>query len=106
MNTNLDNSCIKISDDVISSIVSIAINEIDGVKTSEPSISDKLTKNNPVQITKEDEGISIDASVTVAYGLKIQELIPKVQENIATNLFSMTSLKASQININVVNIYI
>lgn len=106
MNNFIDNSSVKISDDVINSIVSIAINEIEGVKTVEPTIASKLTKNNPIVISKEDDEIIIEASVSIAFGNQIQNIIPKVQENIATNLFTMASIKPTQININVVNVYI
>lgn len=99
------NNNIQISDDVLSSIVEIAINEIDGAKTVEPSFTDKITKHSFIEIITEDGLLTVNASISVKFDTKLLEIISAVQTNIASNLEVMTSFKVKQVNISVVSLF-
>ena len=104
MENNKLESNLKISEDAISSIIELAINEIEGVFVFESGLASKLTKKKPIHIEMNEDSISIEISVNIQYGNCIQELIPKVQENIKTNIEIMTALNVSNIYVHVAGI--
>ena len=102
----IDNGQVKISNEVISSIVAIAINETEGFSlATENFLSKVLLKNeNVIKVVMNENEVEITADVFVNYGLKINEEAKKLQANIIENLEIMTSLKVNEININVVSL--
>lgn len=103
----IDNGQVKISNEVISSMVAIAINETEGFSlATENFLSKVLLKNENVikVVMNENEEVEITADVFVNYGLKINEEVRKLQANIVENLEIMTSLKVNEVNINVVSL--
>lgn len=105
MNTANENNYVKISDDVLSSIVEIAINEIDGARTVEPRFTDKITKHSFIEIITEDDLLTVNASISAKFDTKLLEIVSAVQENITTNVEVMTSFKVKQVNISVVSLF-
>lgn len=106
MDNNTLDSNLKISEDAISSIIELAINEVEGVFVFDSGLASKLIKKKPIHIEMNEDSISVEVSVSVKYGNCIQELIPKAQENIKTNIEIMTSLKVSNIDVHVLGITI
>ena len=62
------------------------------------------TKTLPIQ-DKENTNIKLAMSLSVKYGYKIPDVIFKVQEKIKSSIETMTGLRVTQININVLNIF-
>lgn len=91
---------VKISNDVIATIAGLAAMEIDGVETTS-TFTDKLLKNNGVKIQIEEDEVSLDVMIIIDYGIAIQDVAPKVQENVKNTVETMTGLKVSQVNIHV-----
>ena len=91
---------VKISNDVIATIAGLAAMEIDGVETTS-TFTDKLLKNNGVKIQIEEDEVSLDVMIIIDYGIVIQDVAPKVQENVKNTVETMTGLKVSQVNIHV-----
>lgn len=106
MDNNFECGQIKISNDVISSIVSIAVEETEGFRIVKTLVDKVTSKNQAIKIAfAEDESLSISVDVNIEYGLKIQEEVVRVQENIISNIEIMTGLKVSQVNVYVSGLY-
>lgn len=79
-----ENGNIKISPEVIVKISSISAREVEGVTGLGPAlaIGDILGKKAPVKGVKveiTEEATIIDVHITVKFGVKINEIAPKVQ---------------------------
>lgn len=106
MNSNFEYGQVKISADVIASIVAIAVEETEGFKMVKTLVDKVTSKNQSVKVSfNESENLIVTVNVNVEYGLKIHKEVPKVQDNITTNLEIMTGLKVDEVNINVNNLY-
>jgi uncharacterized alkaline shock family protein YloU len=103
---------VRISDEVIGVIASLAASEIEGVAGMSAGlvedISKKLTgKKNVskgVKVTMDNDSAVIDLHMSVEYGIKIPDMSLKVQKNVKNTVETMTGLKVSLVNINVQNI--
>lgn len=109
----LKNGKVKISDEVISIIASIAASEIDGVNAAASGfvdgISSLFTKKNytkGIKVEMKENDASIDMSITVDYGFKIQEVALKVQEKVKREVENMTGLNVKSVSIIVQNVVI
>lgn len=106
MNSNFEFGQVKISTDVISSIVAIAVEETEGFKMVKTLVDKIISKNQSVKVSFNENGnLILTVDISVEYGLKIHKEIPKVQDNIINNLDMMTGLKVDELNINVNNLY-
>lgn len=93
---------VKISGDVIASIVSIAVEEVEGFKLVKTFVDKVMSKNQAVKVvTRPNGGLELTVNVSVRYGLNIHEVAPKVQDNIISNVEVMTGLIVEEINLNV-----
>lgn len=97
---------IRISDEVIATIASIATKEVEGVSGLSLSIAEELTSkfvkkisNKAVKVTENEEGVTIDISVVVKYGTRIPDVSWEVQENVKKSVESMTGLNVLKVNI-------
>lgn len=107
-----ENGNVMISEDVIATIVAHALAEVDGIGSlgSKPGIviSDFAAKKNWSKSLKilitEDNSVSIDCSVMVAYGISVVEVAAAVQQNVTANVESMTGVKVSEVNVNICGI--
>ncbi len=99
---------IKIHNNVISSIASIAAQEIEGVhKVGSNCKGDYLGRiigrTFPcikVEIDKNEE-VFVEIPLVIKYGFNIPEIAAKVQENVRQALEKMTNLNIKDISINV-----
>lgn len=106
MESNFEFGEIKISNDVISSIVAIAVEETEGFKMSKTIVDKVMSKNQSVKVSFSDsENLLITVNLMIKYGLNIQEVVPKVQDNIISNIEIMTGLKVEEVNVNVSSLY-
>lgn len=101
---------VRISEDVIVSIVSIAAAEVEGVSVS-PSTAfeymERLTKKGTgkgVRVTMTEDKVSADISILVGYGLSIPDVSAAVQEKVKTAIESMTGLEVTAVNISVTGV--
>lgn len=103
---------VKISDEVIGVIASLAASEIEGVAGMSAGlvgdISNKITgkKNNSkgVKVTMDNGLVVIDLHMSVEYGVKIPEMSMKVQNNVKSTVETMTGLNVALVNIYVQNV--
>ena len=106
---NEDTGIIQIADDVVASIVGLAVTEVDGVSKLTGNITReivaKLGKNNlskgVVVEYDEDQKAKIDVSVEVKFGYNIMDVSKEIQDRVKQTLQTMTGIETSVINVRV-----
>ena len=98
---------VKISEDVVASIVTIAANEVEGVAVTPASALDfaerwgKKGMGRGVRVTLEETTVAIELCVQMTYGIKIPQTALKVQQKVKMAVESMTGLTVRNINVTV-----
>lgn len=108
---NEHNGNIKISDEVVATIASVATKEVNGIAGLNLSFTDEIVskfgkKNAPksIKITQNDENITIDISVVVNYGIRIPDVSWEVQENVKKSVELMSGLNVDKVNVIVAGV--
>jgi uncharacterized alkaline shock family protein YloU len=111
LNNDENKGIIQIADDVVSSIVGLAVTEVDGVSKLTGDITreiiSRLGKNNlskGIKVTYEEDSVSVDVSVCVKFGYNIVDVSKAVQEKVKQSLLTMTGLKCAVVNVKVSSI--
>ena len=107
-----ENGTVMISEDVISTIVTQALTEVEGVASlaSKPGadIADLIGKKNWGKglkvVINDDETICVDCNININYGQSVVDVAKAAQEAIISALESMTGIKTSAVNVNVCGI--
>lgn len=108
---NMSEGHVKIADDVIAKIATVATGQIDGVigniKDLKSGVADMLgvktiPKNAKVSVG-ESEAI-IDMYITVEYGKNIVDICNEVQDKVKENVETMTGLEVVEVNVHVIGI--
>lgn len=99
------NGVLHISEDVVASIVSLAVAEVDGValagSAGVPDMLGKKSHTKGVRLTLDGQTVSVDIAVLVRYGNPIVAMCSKVQERVYTAIETMTGLTAGSVNVHV-----
>ena len=96
INQDLENGAVLISEDVIATIVSHAVNEVEGVAgLSNASI---INRYKSIRVT-----IS-ECNIIVVYGQSVFDAAKAVQKSISNAIQAMTGIEAESINVNVTGI--
>lgn len=112
INETIENSgSIKISDEVIATITSVAVSEIEGVCGLSVSfageIAQKFTKKSNtkgIKVSTNENETTIDINLVVKYGIRIPEVAWEVQDNVKKTVESMSGLKVAKVNIHVAGV--
>lgn len=107
-----ENGTVLIYEDVIVSIVTLAVAEVEGVVglTTKPGadIVEMIGKKNWGKGLKvsvnEDNTINVDCNLNVKYGYAVMDVAKAAQEAIINALESMTAVKTAAVNVNVCGI--
>lgn len=107
-----DNGTVLISEDVITTIVAHAVEEVEGVvglnvKPGSDIIEmiGKKGWGKGLKITiAEDDALAIDCNINVAYGQSVVSVAKAVQESVTNALESMAGVKIIAVNVNVCGI--
>lgn len=98
---------IHISEDVLAVIAAAAALEVEGVSnlsSGGKDIGDLLGKKNlarGVRVQVEDEKVQLELTIMVKYGYTVLDVAKAVQDAVATNVESMSSLSVQSVNVNV-----
>ncbi|MBL5829905.1 Asp23/Gls24 family envelope stress response protein [Heyndrickxia sporothermodurans] len=102
---------VEIAPEVIEVIAGIAASEVEGVAQMRGNfasgVAEKLGRKNHgkgVKVDLTDEGIIIDVYCSMNFGISIQTVAQKIQDNIRQALLNMTALETKEINIHIVGI--
>lgn len=107
-----ENGSVLISEDVITTIVAHAVEEVEGVVglNVKPGadIVEMIGKKNwgkGLKITiGEDNTLIVDCNVTVAYGQSVVSVANAVQDSVSSALEAMAGVKIAAVNVNVCGI--
>ena len=107
-----DNGTVMISEDVIATIVANSVAEVEGIVglTTKPGadIADKIGVKNWGKGMKinidEDNAVSVDCNVIVAYGQSVVTVAQAVQAAVTSALESTTNVAVKSVNVNVCGI--
>jgi len=106
---NQENGTVMISVDVLAAIVVSAVKDVEGVvgltvKLGTDMISIKNWSKGLKISIGENNAVSIDCNIVVAYGQPIIVVAQNAQEAISTAIENMTGVKPSVVNVNVCGI--
>jgi uncharacterized alkaline shock family protein YloU len=98
---------VRISEDVVAAIASQAAGEVDGVilmTAAGSGVSDLVGKKSSkkgIKVTLEENRVTADVYILIAYGKQIPAVAQKVQERVSSSLQGMTGLTIDAVNIHV-----
>ena len=106
MEKDQDNGQITYANEVISTIVSVATTEVDGISgiVGAGPISGIIGKSKTprgVSVDMDGQDVNVDVSVTVDYGMPIQKVGRNAQENVRKSIESMTGLHVVRVDVHV-----
>lgn len=102
-------SKVRISDEVVAAIASVAASQVQGVAAMSGNlvgdignvIMGKKGGGRGVRVSSGDEEVTLDLYLNVKYGARIPEVAYKVQESVKKSVEGMTDLKVLQVNIHI-----
>lgn len=102
---------VKIADEVIATVASMAAGEIEGIVGSPGrgglEVKDFLSKKGfckGIKVETQENRVSIDVNISILYGYKIAEVAEKVQKKVLDAVTSMTGLDIERVNIHVCSV--
>ena len=104
---------VKISDEVIAVCVLNSTLKTKGVYGLSGGLSDSLSKNllgkdplyKGIKISQNDDGVVIDISVIVDYGIKIPDVAWNIQENVKREVEEIIEITVNAVNIHVTGVH-
>ncbi len=110
-NMEITNGNIKISDEVLETIASVAVSEIEGVSSTASGIVDGIARRlvkkpatSGIKATVGEGTASVDINIVVKYGVRIPEVAWNVQDAVKKEIELMTGLAVERVNVRVVGI--
>jgi uncharacterized alkaline shock family protein YloU len=104
----MDKGTVRIADDVVAVIASIAANETEGIAGMSGGITEGLARrvsgknfHKGVFVEVGEYEAAIDLRVIISYGAKIDETCRKLQKNVKDAVESMTGLRVVEVNVKV-----
>lgn len=102
---------IEISPRALAVIVSIAVNEVEGISKLIGNIKneafEKMGKkeySKGVKLNFEDNELNVEIACSLKAGYAVNNVVSNVQENIRNSVYNMTELNTKTININILGI--
>jgi len=100
-----ENGTVMISEEVVATIVALAVKDVEGVVSLGGKSGDKLGKMNWSKASRititEDNQISVECNVVIAYGQAVVSVAKAVQDAVSASIESMTGVKPVAVNVNV-----
>lgn len=91
---------IHISEEVLASIASGAVSEVEGI-SGLMNITGKKTSTKGVRLQMDEEGATIDVYVMIRFGYAIPDVAEKIQTNVASSVEAMTGFTVKAVNVHV-----
>ena len=102
---------VRIADEVVAMIASLAATEVDGVSSLAGNISNEmmskvgvknLTKGVKVEVFGSD--VKVDVAVLMEYGYSIPATSQKLQERVKNAIENMTGLNVTDVNVRIAGV--
>ena len=97
-----ENGNVMISEDVITSIVAHAVQEVEGIESLHTRKS--WSGKNMKIVIAEDNTLTIDCNVIVKYGFSVIDVAKNAQAAVTSAVESMTGVNVDLVNMNVCRI--
>ena len=108
MAEEMDKGAVRIADDVVAVIASIAANETEGIAGMSGGLTEGLARRvsgknfqKGVFVEVGEFEAAIDLRVIISYGARIDETCRTLQKNVKEAVESMTGLQVVEINVKV-----
>ena len=100
---------IKIAENVVSTIATLAASEVEGVvvqnkKSMERSVS--VTNNRYTKVDVIGDKVKVDIGIVVDYGFNIPATSQKVQSKVQSTIESMTGLQVTDVNVRILSVHV
>ncbi len=103
---------VQVADEVITIIAGLAATEVEGVTSMYGNITKDLVSrlgmknlSKGVRITMDEENkVTVDLALNIAYGYTIPEVSAKVQEKVKSAIENMTGLAVAGVNIRIAEV--
>ena len=102
---------VKIADDVVAAIGSIAATEVEGVVSMAGNIGNELASKmgvkslaKGVKVEVNGKNVKADITLIVKYGYSIPKTCKQVQEKVMQAINSMTGLTVKQVNVRIAGV--
>ena len=102
---------VKIADDVVAMIASLATSEVEGVSAVGNNLTNDLmnkvgVKNiaKGVKVDVKETKVTVDVVVTMDYGYNIPVTSRKIQDKVKAAIENMTGLKCTEVNIRIAGV--
>ncbi len=96
---------IRYNDDVIKTIISMALSEVEGIVGIESRAASNLlsrkSDSHINKITMDGKNLTIDLTIAVKYGLSLRDAAQNVQNKVQEKIEAMTDLKVNAVNVTV-----
>ncbi|WP_208558635.1 Asp23/Gls24 family envelope stress response protein [Marinilactibacillus kalidii] len=102
---------IEVAPEVLEVISGIAANEVDGVyamqgrfTTEVKSMFGRTSHNKGVHLVSDEEGLKVEVYCYFKYGVNVPKVAVDIQQRIREQVYHMTEIELSEINIHIVGI--
>lgn len=102
---------VRIADDVVAMIASLATTEVEGVSALVGNITNELMSKvgmksltKGVKVDVLENNVTIDLAVTMEYGYNIPATCQKVQAKVKSAVENMTGLNCTDVNIRITGV--
>ncbi|MEG2597018.1 MAG: Asp23/Gls24 family envelope stress response protein [Oscillospiraceae bacterium] len=108
--SNKATGSIKISEEVVATIVKTVLSEIEGVHSlaiKPLTASDMVLKSaslKPITIYLNDEVAVISISVNLCFGFKLRTIAEQIQEKVKDSVQDMTGVTVSKVNVYIAGV--
>ena len=97
----VENGTVFISEEVVCSIVSAAVRDVEGVYGLHSNVGKKNPAKSVRLVISENDEISIDCYIVALYGYSVVEVAKNVQEAVVSTVESTTGCKVSSVNVSI-----
>lgn len=104
-----DVGTVKISEEVLAAIASLATKEVDGVAEiigakQSSFLGGKKSLGKGIKITLDNEEAVIEMSISVRYGEVLVDVAKKIQDSVKKSVENMTDIPVREVNVNIAGI--
>jgi uncharacterized alkaline shock family protein YloU len=100
---NINAGSVKISEEVVASIVAIAVNEVEGANANSAQWG-KKNATKGIRVILNEDNVDIEISVQMKFGVIIPQTALHVQQRVKESVESMTGLTVKKIDITVTGV--
>lgn len=107
----VEKGSVNISEEVVAAIAALAISDVEGVcglsSSFTADLAEMLGRKNMakgVKIAIEEETVTVECFVVIAYGCEIPAVAANIQSAVITAVESMTGLKVAAVNVDICGI--